>query len=139
MRDGGACAAAAFTLAIVGTINVMYFALGLPRWLWHGKLPLVPAPPASSPEEMAATGERACCKCWPPCAGGGAVVEATPTCTAKRNEPPAPDATATARTATPSAARRKPAFVHRCGTMHGIQYEASEASAATPAKEDDKV
>ena len=58
----------------------------------------MPAPPPLSDAALAATGERACCKCWPPFGGRVPTEEAAP-----------------------SAELARRSFVHRSGTRFGIQ------------------
>ena len=78
---------AAFTLLVVGTIDVFYFLVGLPRWLRRG-LPPVPAPPPLSPEDLARSGEAdcfpRCCHAWSERPTSSAnIVISVDTCTAE--------------------------------------------------------
>ena len=63
-----ATALAVLTLGIVGFIDIMYFACGLPQWVCRG-LPPAPAPPPVVSTSTVTVGEKLCCMCWPPCAG----------------------------------------------------------------------
>ena len=93
-----------FTLLLVGTIDIFYLVVGLPQWVFLSGLPPVPGPPPLRDGANQLTGEKACCKCWPPF-GGRVRLDAA------------------AETA--EIARRS--FIHRSGTLFGIQVMMADA------------
>ena len=98
------------TLFVVGTIDLFYFAVGLPRWiLWSG-LPPVAAPPPLSDSALQHSGERECCPGWPPFGGRVPAAEVTP-----------------------SAEVVRCSSVHRKGCLFGIKViEATELATDSP-------
>ena len=92
------------TLVVVGTIDLFYLLVGLPQWILYTGLPPVPGPPPLSDSALPLTGEKACCKCWPPFGGRVPTDEVAPSVELARRAVP-----------------------HRSSTLYGVQLMMADA------------